>query len=953
MIKKRRNAGNILNTVLSIILAFSILPVYSAFAEEDEFKTEKVEQEKVYGKDSYELLNALKIADIKEEELALDATRGEVLISMAKAAGFEAFMSEEKVFSDMETTDEREPYIKALYKLGVIRPDSKGNIYPDGKITLQEAAAIAVKLTGYGIVAEANGGYPAGYLRMAKRYDMLLQLPNNGSTVLKNGMAAKLIENMLKTKVMVQNYFANGSSEYTAEAGGCLLYTVFKVKWVEGIVEAVDISQIAGGNETDTDYAIIGGEKLYVSSVENIYDYLGYNVDAYYVSDRGSDVAKLILIRKSDLNTETLIDVDDITDVSDGRIKFVEDNSSKEKAYNFKNTLPVIYNGISTRQSFSKALLNGRHGKIRLLDNTGDGGYDIIFVDVYENFVASDIIKQDSKVYDKYDNTHSIVLDLAEDDPFVWIYDMTGKKVSLDKVKRNSVLSIFSSASDAAQGYIRAYVNSESQSGIITQVKNDNIIIVDDVEYEITAACAEKCAYYIKTGAAISFKKDFGGKIAYIENNDNADDYEYGFIVKVAKLKGVDYKLQFKIYTVRDSFEIYDIADRFKIDSIVYKSSDITSILERLNKASGAMFNKVSSDGTITEQVPNDCYSSLVRYKLNDDGKLYIIDTILNSETGVASEREDESVGDDALFMQYAENALYRGTMLGGKIAFTTEAPLMSYPSPLAADPDTGLYFDMGDKKHYSVTNAYRKFSNDSSYSIYGFYNGGNNYVSRFLGTVYDPAVSEAGADYRTPLSVVSDLPSEIYDEKEEMVVECLNVNGSEQIPVESGFSFTDDDGVLDPALPRKMTIHDLKKGDIIKYTRDSLGYLSDLQLVYRIEEKKYVDKSDMYDLDMHWGSVQLGYVYLKFEGGMLIYVPSDMDTFSPTDMSQVKARDCVMVVTEGRPTVWKYETGRSNEYEVKNGSLDDLKAFKDVGLECSRIMIQRYYTGIKAIVEF
>ena len=261
MIKKCKSAESIISAVLSIILVCSVLTACPVFAADKSEDTAEAEQKEIYGAESYGLLNVLEIAEIREEELAADAARGDVLVYMAKAAGLAALKSDEKPFADMETSDEREPYIKSLYKSGVIRPDSKGNIYPDGKITLQEAAAIAVKLTGYGIAAEENGGYPSGYLKIAGRYDILSGLPG-GDPALTKGMAAKLTVNMLKTEVMTQTYSVNGSSEYRAESGSTLLYTVFNVKYINGIVEAVDISQIAGGNETDMDYVIIGGEKL-------------------------------------------------------------------------------------------------------------------------------------------------------------------------------------------------------------------------------------------------------------------------------------------------------------------------------------------------------------------------------------------------------------------------------------------------------------------------------------------------------------------------------------------------------------------------------------------------------------------------------------------------------------------------------------------------------------------
>ena len=48
----------------------------------------------------------------------------------------------------------------------------------------------------------------------------------------------------------------------------------------------------------------------------------------------------------------------------------------------------VIYNGVSTGQGFTKSMLDGKLGKIRLLDNNNSGGADVVFVDAYKNYVC-------------------------------------------------------------------------------------------------------------------------------------------------------------------------------------------------------------------------------------------------------------------------------------------------------------------------------------------------------------------------------------------------------------------------------------------------------------------------------------------------------------------------------------------------------------------------------------
>lgn len=175
----------------------------SAEGEETEEPASEPEPEVVYGTDSYGLLNALGIAEYTEDQLTNTITRADFLALVGAAAGYTGVESSEQLFADLALDDAREPMLKALAQAGVISPDASGNIIPDGEITLAEAAAVAVRLTGYSIVAEARGGYPSGYFTVAKSNDILKGVPSSQGTVLTVGMAAKLTENMLKSNLML------------------------------------------------------------------------------------------------------------------------------------------------------------------------------------------------------------------------------------------------------------------------------------------------------------------------------------------------------------------------------------------------------------------------------------------------------------------------------------------------------------------------------------------------------------------------------------------------------------------------------------------------------------------------------------------------------------------------------------------------------------------------------
>ena len=143
----------LLSIVLSLMLVFGTVSGLSFAAEE---------AEEVYGGDSIGLLAALELAEFSEKELGESIARADFLKLIGTAAGYGETKSTEAVFADLPLEDKREPYIKALYNMGVIDLGADNKIFPDGEIGLMEAVAIAVKVTGYGLVAEARGGYPNG-----------------------------------------------------------------------------------------------------------------------------------------------------------------------------------------------------------------------------------------------------------------------------------------------------------------------------------------------------------------------------------------------------------------------------------------------------------------------------------------------------------------------------------------------------------------------------------------------------------------------------------------------------------------------------------------------------------------------------------------------------------------------------------------------------------------------
>ena len=767
----------LLSIVLSLILVFGTVSGLSFAAEE---------AEEVYGGDSLGLLAALELAEFSEKELGENIARADFLKLIGTAAGYGETKSTEAVFADLPLEDKREPYIKALYNMGVIDLGADNKIFPDGEIGLMEAVAVAVKVTGYGLVAEARGGYPNGYYHVAKNNELLKGLPTSQYTVLTKGMAAKLVENTLKANLMVQTGFGSDITfEERKEAS--LLATLYNVYYLDDVVNGVDVSRIAGENDVDAFYALIGRTELDAMFIENIHDLLGYRVNAYYKVEKG-DIPRLIYIEKNSKNNETVLNIDDISTVSSGKIK-AYDESSKLKTYSFKRTLPVIYNTVATKQAFTLALISGKQGKVTLLDNTGDKKADVILVDAYENYVVAHVDKNENMIYDKYDKTKTLVLDAESDDPYTNIYDAKGNLSTAGAINEGDVVSVFESANDAYQKYINAYVINKTISGVIERtLDNGKKLVIGGVEYKISDACKAKfgtvntadpsISNILKAGQSVKLYLDYNGIAVYAEKNA-ATEFAYGFVVASSINGGLDADFQLKLYTTNAQFEIYDVANKIQIDGRKFNKSDVDDIIAKLNLASNKMFGVL---------IPDGCISSLVKFALNAEGQIAYIDTILNDETGTTAVREDNADAFDALFSIAGNSVMYRSPeRLGHQIICAAKTPVLGFPDPSAKDTTTGEYlYDVNNEDYYFVSVCSSEFVTEKKYNVKAFYSDNKQFTAELIGLLYG---SRFDLSYTDNMGVITQEVGEMYDEATGEIVDYIVVNGATNVFVDKDFS--------------------------------------------------------------------------------------------------------------------------------------------------------------------
>lgn len=908
-------------------------------------QAEETASESAYGTDVLGLINALGIADYEVLNLSETLSRGEFYEMLCKTLAYPETKDNTVVFSDLKPGEQYEGYAKTLYKLGYVSPLRDGKVRAGDNISKNEAVSLIVKGLGYSPKAEAFGGYPVGYLTVAGELKIISDI--DGSAEFTKGMAVEILGNALECDLMVESVSADGTKrEHKVEKDTNLLNTVFGLEITEGIVDGVDISRVYGKNDVKPFHMEIEGKELNSEDVENPTSYLGYYVKVYHKEVRTYG-DKIIYIEKTDDNEEINLDIEDVKNVYDTKVEVYVNEGKKVKDYRINKGISLIYNGVSTKEAFTYKLISGKNGSVKLVDNTGDGVFDIVFVDVYENYIVSHVDLPNRTIYNKYDNTDKMCVNYMSDDPYVLAYDETGAEINPASVKSGDMISVYRSMPDAYQAFVRMYVSKREVTGIIESIEDEDEITIDGVVYKVTAECLARHAELIKVGSAIKAILDIRGYIGEIAILEDTD-YTYGFLVAAGTESGLGGKTRFVLYNGEE--ELVDVygASNIRIDGIRYKNGDNT-MLENLRLAAKHMFPLNSEE---------DFMCSVVRYMLNSEGNVSSIDTIMYDDKTVAV-RESAHNASNCLFGMKLENTLFRrlGThlILGEKNPVSTATMVMGYPD---VESNRGIAFETSEYNLHKMTDIY---SDGSSIDGWVFYTDANQVISTFL-AAKTTGSSASAIESHMMFSVVDRITTAL-DKKYGTEIECLNVyanNKITKIPVKSGFTFSADNFPVDGTEydVSNLPLSFLKQGDIIRYTVDGNGYLKAVSLHYRPTTNDVGTTLGFFGSNSNTFSWIAGYVYKSFPEGFYIYAATDENGKIVNDKEALKnitMEDCFFVHHKAYSNT-SYSCDFSEELEdfrVTSTSPDDFKSYCDTGDDCSFVVVQRYDAAPFVLIEY
>jgi len=439
--------------------------------------------------------------------------------------------------------------------------------YPDAKIRFNQAIKIAVCAAGYEVQANTRGGYPEGYIYCASNIGMLDGLTLGGEDFLSYRDGLKLLYNMATVDMLFESSFGDRVTYSTQD--GVNILSKYK-----GIIKAE--GKVIGNQYTFVNDYAEACKKSFISidgqlhKSDEYQNLLGQNIIYFYKDTKNKE----ILYAKAYDNNVVEFSCNDSLTFENGSI-VCYNKENKENNYKLDGVYNLILNGKSGKNQNIASYLSDENAKITIVDNNDDRKYDVVFVDIINYGVASNIINTERKLSDKYKSGY--ILDLSDSNISLNVYLPDGTLGEFGSINNDDVIGV-SFSEDNMLCTIRIYENYVKGT---VEGKDGNKMYIAGNEYILSS-------YYQTYNPTISFEEEciyfLGEENVIVNVLRKASDAMYGYFVDVAKEQGLGDKFLVKIYDEKGNMGVYELSGRIKYNGSTYEGKNVVPLLEELRE---------------------------------------------------------------------------------------------------------------------------------------------------------------------------------------------------------------------------------------------------------------------------------------------------------------------------------------------------------------------------------
>lgn len=530
-----------------------VVPEPEVPVEEEE---EEIVVETKYTASDYKklnLLSSLSVIGVAPDPDAL-ITRREFTQYIAKVMNIDAANVNTDVtyFTDVSLTNPYLSSINYVYTAGIMNGVYDKQFCPRDNISYNNAVVSLVRMLGYELVAQQNGGYPTGYLNVASQLDLYSNGANEEGLLTGKALVGLLYRALLANVLEIDS-ITNGGANYKKSSANFMEKSFGFVK-CRGQIVADGFASVGGRSVcSDNQVVIKYAGRDYVYTLINVNEnvYVGLNVD-FYTNSEG----EIVHIEPVGNQEELLIDAYNIQGVDTYIRNVTYRQNNKNKTVQIENLADFIYNGVNYIPTADE--VENINGSMRLLDSDGDGGYDCVFITDYQYYFAKGVtsagILNDIR-FATYFDFHT------DDKDYSTRVIKYGVESPVAMINESEIVAVMQSPNTDGLKKIVAHVYDNLIQGTVTTISSD-ALWVDGKKYEYIKGFAASTIYL---GDKAVFGLDENGRICFVHKNyENVRTYLY--VTGFATMSALDTRCQIRAMNEEGDFVVYDFADVYKVN---------------------------------------------------------------------------------------------------------------------------------------------------------------------------------------------------------------------------------------------------------------------------------------------------------------------------------------------------------------------------------------------------
>ena len=597
------------NRIISIGIMLVLLINSAAFAAE----TEDAAADNAYYAIAEELLTAVNNNYIPFEGETV--TRGEFVSRLVLLTGGASLSGGESGFSDAGAY---EAALSAAQTLGIIGRYEK--FRPTENITYLDAIVMCVNAAGYTVRAAAKGGVPSGYLAAAGQIKLFKNISAGYYEPLSAKAAQVLLYNTLNAEILTQETFGEGST-FTSSEDRTILSEVYNVYRKEGVLSANGYTTLSDPTENAGEASVEIDGEIFCDGC-HAGELIGYNVLSFYRKD---DLKSTVIAAWETDNKTAAVDCGELTGFENERIS-VSDKNGKSKAYRLSPAYDLIYNGKAYTGKINLEFLE-ECDELMLADNDKDGRYDVVLASKYKYILAAKVNDVAEAIYD---SDAGDGIELGNKDISYTVFDVKNKKyIELYEIKKDTLVGALISEDNKL---VRLYAYRDTAEGTVSAVDAEGrSITVDGEQYDVYAGFFDDFSG-VSAGTAAVFYIGHAGKI--ILAADIQSEMRYGYAVKCGEFAGDDI-WGIKLLDQGGQMMYINLADTIIVDKV---KLDYEAVVTLVNSSPQLVRYRLNSDAELRVIDTSELYSgSSGRIGFADFSKLAETDRLIETKFGVSS----------------------------------------------------------------------------------------------------------------------------------------------------------------------------------------------------------------------------------------------------------------------------------------------------------------------------